>query len=133
MRKRKCRAWDKKRKVMFQVTTMDMDDSGQFPQRIEDGEPLRFIDRKDVELMDYINKKDKNGKEIYEGDIIKCDICFNDGFDPQEDEWLTKIVQIKWDEAHASFSNTMWSNKEIIGNIYENPELIKDEVTVSEA
>ena len=71
--------------------------------------------------MQYTGLKDKNGKEIYEGDLLK-----------------QKII-VKWNEKFASWCLyregwmfTHWFGEscnpeecEIIGNIYENPELLK--------
>jgi uncharacterized phage protein (TIGR01671 family) len=73
--------------------------------------------------------KDKNGKEIYEGDIIILP-------DEDDDEYFV----IEWDDDTARFAivqhgSTMcdfdnYYGKElcIIGNIYENPELLKENV-----
>jgi hypothetical protein len=57
--------------------------------------------------------KDKNGKEIYEGDIV-----FSDKFASQSKE-------VYWDNDHACWRIPRTDDLEIIGNIYENPELLK--------
>lgn len=59
----------------------------------------------EVELMMYTGQQDKYGKDIYEGDIVQTDdgirVCYS----------LT---------SETKYTNT----REIIGNIYENPELV---------
>jgi len=74
----------------------------------------------DLILMQYTGLKDKNGKEIYEGDIF------------QRHNGHTS--EVAYDNYHACFglkdkglthlNGIDNSNGEIIGNIYENPELI---------
>jgi len=89
----------------------------------------------DVIMMQYTGLKDKNGKEVYEGDIIEsleekrdsvrkgergkvvyCDYGFCAESLPPDD----------WDVMSPSFSINVGPIK-VIGNIYENPELLKEE------
>ena len=67
-------------------------------------------------LMQYTGLKDNNGKEIYEGDIVKTR-AFGD---------RTTIVnwnKIAW-FAGGDFMDAIGQSHEIIGNIWENPELL---------
>ena len=66
-------------------------------------------------LMQYTCLKDKNGKEIYEGDIIKYRITFGKSRDI--------IREMKWKEEFNGFG-PMEYKCEVIGNIYENPEIL---------
>ncbi len=82
------------------------------------------------ELIQYTGLKDKNGKEIYEGDIvqyerIKAKVFFGHcGF---EFEWIDNYTdRIRGKKHEPMFRNTSIVF-EVIGNIYENPELLKEE------
>ena len=89
----------------------------------------RFEDE-EVKLMQYTGLKDKNGKEIYEGDIIKYKFPY--------DTRLKHISPVKFLETEASFGiKDRYGNKiplytisannyfEVIGNIYENKNLLE--------
>ena len=72
--------------------------------------------------------KDKNGKEIYEGDIVQP-TTMNDGnlnlWTMVDGKAVKKQVEIKWNEKYAEFEIQLPTNDlEVIGNIYENPELL---------
>jgi uncharacterized phage protein (TIGR01671 family) len=68
-------------------------------------------------LMQCTGLKDKNGKLIYEGDIISY------GNEYFKKPMLSKVI---WDEQIACFTNLICLNScEVVGNIYENPELLE--------
>lgn len=86
-----------------------------------------------VSKHQYTGLKDKNGKEIYEGDIIK-----NPSTYPLEIYWMGLAWGVRWkdsgneeesiicdDGGDLSLQENALIFKEVIGNIYENPELIK--------
>ena len=77
-----------------------------------------------VNLMQYTGLKDKNGKEIYEGDIIKYTQHY---FNTPMIKYKTKIVEWKYDKWGVYETNAGESDIEVIGNIYENPELLKND------
>ena len=64
--------------------------------------------------------KDKNGKLIYEGDIVKETLK-----DFTNEEIITVV---KWDKLNASYNleNSQNCEREVIGNIYENKELLDE-------
>lgn len=82
---------------------------------------------KDTVLMQYTGMKDKNGKEIYEGDIVKPVLS---GMDGEYGEVLWEDVNcafmIDWNKAKnlGKYDYQLQSHIEIIGNIYENSELL---------
>jgi len=118
MREIRFRAWDKGLKQMF----YDKDcfftfQDGRLLER--DGEKSEIWVAGGDEIMMWTGLHDKNGKEIWEGDIVKGD----DG-----------ISKVFWSKRWSSFEvvttgNTVgwWKSTgdlKVIGNIYENPELL---------
>lgn len=89
---------------------------------------LDVFDNKDVALMQYTGLKDKNGVEICEGDIV----AYTFGRIPQTPSpiiWSEEEVgfALQNDGYETTFDGNV-KNLEVIGNIYENPELIKEKV-----
>ena len=119
VRQIKFRAWDKKRLEMRQshnllIDTLDGTISWQFGY----DEP-ELLDQDNFVLMQFTGLLDKNGKEIYEGDIIvyatppECD--------PKVVEWGTIPDPEISGELAVGFNINPGISYKIIGNIYQEP------------
>ena len=114
----KFRAWDIQGKKMRQTHNIFIDSFH--------GEPYwQFgFDRpeimNDIVLMQFTGLKDRNGKEIYEGDFIGVDkLLWRVSFGTSESGelgWLQNYKIIK-------STDDIGGRYEVVGNIYENPEL----------
>ena len=90
-------------------------------------EDLFFRDFEEVELMQYTGLKDKNGKEIYEGDIL----FFRDENMKYIVVWQDTAFIIKSIEIRKYLEKMCWLDDteiccEIVGNIYENKKLSEE-------
>jgi len=77
-----------------------------------------FPTEEKVIYRQFTGLKDKNGKEIYEGDLLKLD---------EKENWVYPIVEVIFDSAEFTTKITSLNKLgevEVIGNIYENPGLI---------
>ena len=129
MREIKFRAWDGQKIV----TDFDLEGATGIPVANESQ-----TDSRKLELMQFTGLIDKNGVEIYEGDIVK-----SKGFVIREvqkrdkysgDSWTEPMEMDKEDVCEvtwgfAGFHLSRWNyatepEYEVIGNIYENPDLL---------
>lgn len=126
MRKLKFRVWDNEEKTMIEnkdIYSIDFRNNIFFSSVMVDG----FISNEDdYKLMQYTGLKDINGKEIYEGDIVE-----------REYDYITEAIEFTgvvkfydgayWidneKDAHMIFAELEINR--VIGNIYENKDLLK--------
>jgi len=123
----KFRAWDKKTKQFIPPEIFAVGFTGHVWEWNTEKKRLSNADGQ-YELMQFTGLKDKNGKEVYEGDIIKK-LITREGFEPEhsftEVKW--KKVEDNWDQdGFVGFTTYPAEDGEVIGNIYENPELLKE-------
>ena len=129
MREIKFRAWDKEKKEWVDDVMIELDGTYDRYGDEDGGKDGLWKHQwgisKNIILMQYTGLKEKNGKEIYEGDILTWY-----GFGGYVDKPAVKVM--KWDKWHYEPANAFIDIDkgilcyEIIGNIYENPELIKE-------
>lgn len=82
----------------------------------------------DLVLMQSTGLKDKNGKEVFVGDIIKCTRgCLHEVYIEKEygGTYFGGMPAVYLKDLREGYAWT--EHEEIIGNIYENPELLEDE------
>lgn len=99
----------------------------------ETGEGECQVYFKDIELMWPTGFLDKNGIEIFEGDILKGIDGWEDKKYENSTNYLSEIYSVVWEDAglvlmnqtgeYVHFKSYWW---EVIGNKWENPELLKE-------
>lgn len=145
-RKIKFRVWDKYKKQMYPISSIDYDIFSQEIRIIAVGHKNGMCtsynknhnsekcDITALELMQYTGLHDKNGKELYEGDIVKIT-----NKNSKVISMKPIIADIEWSEEYLTYTLITTSVKdafeslkdyldeydiEVIGNIYDNPELL---------
>lgn len=164
MREIKFRAWNRSKNRMETVNLIKWFELqySQVSTRFNDKQTGKIIDdwhaygqedgADNVILMQYIGLHDKNGKDIYEGDIFKFDdeiwsSCYTDcgteynSFKTHEQYASVEFMYGKFDLINFKYHDSQVcadlnendemafyefaSENEVVGNIYENPELLK--------
>lgn len=142
MREIKFRFWDKDSKMMIHIDHEYFITLGggvyannfkSYESQSETVDIDNFLNEKHGELMQYTCLKDKNGVEIYEGDIIKVPELLTGDYTTKE--W---VGQVKYEAGcfgvikefkepwKVNYEDIDTAGLEVIGNIYEAPELLEE-------
>ena len=133
MRDIRFRAWLQHEKEMSEVLVLDNQEEKVFVVRKDGAAGWRMF--ADIELTQYTGLKDRNGTEIYDGDYIRYSTRTINGsiythvcrvFQHESGTW--RIEGYREDNHSYETKGTVYAAHlicEVIGNIYENPELAK--------
>lgn len=120
------RAWDKIHKTMYEVDDIMYInfEENQICVKTLFFERASRYDFDDVVLMQSTGFRDKNGKEIFEGDIVDSEDGILSGvveFRPDLGMFVSTLIKYNNFERLCNVADSV----HIIGNIYENPELLE--------
>lgn len=141
MREIKFRAWNKKQKKMYDgndiisvIGVPGIVNEEQICYRLN--EHFERLQKQFI-LMEYVGFKDKRGKEVYEGDVVQFDVVGENhvSFDKKKKEQIRYhenqvIGELQIKAEYTLFDYEPLNNCcqfEVIGNIYENPNLLQEE------
>lgn len=124
MREIKVRAWHKPYKQMCQVESLRFDENGVYTAVLIE-EPFydrRIVEADEIVIEQYTGLKDKNGVNIYEGDIL-----IDDAGEPVE-YWVVKFSEGGFVGECAGVAEPLFelTNLEVVGNIHEDSELVEE-------
>lgn len=127
----KYRAWSRLSSRMYVVNGLYFDRG--MVQYANNDNVIRFIKLENIILMQSTGLHDKNGKEIFEGDIVQ----FEDYYIESDLPYINRGI-VEWSQGQFTITNRASVKMEdlldgefldltILGNIYENPELLEVE------
>jgi hypothetical protein len=124
MREIKVRAWHKPYKQMCQVESLRFDENGVYTAVLIE-EPFydrRIVEADEIVIEQFTGLKDKNGVNIYDGDIL-----IDDAGEPIE-YWVVKFSDGGFIGECAGVAEPLFelTNLEVIGNIHEDSELVEE-------
>lgn len=119
--------WDKMHQMLCQVVEFHFEPEGDSHKlRVIGIEPapdsVVYVRPEDAVILPYIGMKDKSGKDIHEGHILRTN----------EAGWVAKVIYngaafMLTDNKGGWSAEPEWSQCEVIGNIYQTPELLEGE------
>jgi len=128
MREIKFRAWDIVDEVMREVLKIDFDLKVVWLLKYVNGEKRAYeLEFKDIELMQLTGLHDKNGKGIYEGDRMQIQQGYYKALRNRDIELEVVFNHGSFVLKNDKFETPIDTTGEVIGNIYENPELLKED------
>ncbi len=114
MRKIKFRFWSRDRSEMS---------SGFFLHEMGNKQLQDELNRGELEIMQFTGLLDKNGKEIFESDVLKIYYEGNQRSYLKKVKWLNDpINKGRWD----ALDNCVFTSCEVVGNIYEHKHLLEE-------
>lgn len=125
----KFKAWDKKLKLLGDVSNIDFDIKSLI--YFSDKNAEFYANFEDAEIMQSTGLFDKNGKEIFEGDIVVGKFYFAGVgyFDTGERDVIVRNKPVLWEDGKFLCSGFDLSEMneciKVIGNIYKNKELLR--------
>lgn len=119
MREIKFRAWDNNLKSMINVFTLYNEGTGGVIPQTDQHSSTTGTER--YKIMQYTGLLDKHGKEIYEGDILKSEQHQETGL---KVVWYIPAACFRYSLNHDLSSPLNYDDIEIIGNIYQHPNLL---------
>ena len=130
MREIKFRAWDKVEKKMGEVRILDF--VCQMVQ-VKNEKYFAMWEFENIELLQFTGLKDKNGVDIYEGDILEVNHHWDDYDGCSGTEKFLGVAIFKegafqvsrFEKMEFYLASSIIISNEIKGNVYENPELME--------
>ena len=132
----KYRVWvETEKRMVFSDDILDIDYENKeivtqqvyFENGLPDDRDIYCYDFDEIVLMQSTGLKDKKGKEVFVGDIIKCTRgCLHEVYIEKEygGTYIGGMPAVYLKDLREGYAWT--EHEEIIGNIYENPELLED-------
>jgi uncharacterized phage protein (TIGR01671 family) len=140
MRELKFRCWDKQTRQMSPAFTLFGEflligavHAWQYESGNKSKSSLEALN--DLEVMQWTGLKDKNGKEIYEGDVVTAHNAEQVGYDNEGTEIMQDVIgKVFFEDGYFQYDGHSMGpiplsydleQIEVIGNLYQNPDLLK--------